>query len=480
VTSGGSTRDHGDPGDAPTVPPPLTPPVNAVRPSAAEEARTIAASTNTGTLASLTSEGDPWASFVTYGLLGGAPVLCVSNLAEHGRNLAGDRRASIAIVAPSSETDPLASGRITLAGHVAEPEGAERAAAREAHLSAVAAAKYYIDYSDFSLWVLRVERVRWVGGYGRMDSTSGREYAEAQADPVTPVSAGAVAHLNDDHAESLVTMARTLGGYPDTTAAVCTGADRYGLDLRLTTDRGMAYTRIGYAEPIDSVDELRSAAVELVRRARQVDSGRGGEPRCNTIAGMTAEPSSADRPDTWQAAFDLIRTRGHERRDEPFRLASGQLSHDYIDGKYAVDTGERLAVVSRAVADLAAANGIEFDAVGGLTMGADPLAHGVAMVTGKAWFSVRKEQKSRGREQWIEGTRLQPGTRVLLVDDVISTGGSTEIALDRVKAVGAVATGVIPMVDRGDVAARRFAQHGVPFHALVTYRDLGIEPVHDV
>ena len=65
-------------------------------------------------------------------------------------------------------------------------------------------------------------------------------------------------------------------------------------------------------------------------------------------------------------------------------------------------------------------------------MGADPLAHGVAMVTGKAWFSVRKEQKPRGREQWIEGTRIEPGTRVLLVDDVISTGGSTEIAFDRV------------------------------------------------
>ena len=102
------------------------------------------------------------------------------------------------------------------------------------------------------------------------------------------------------------------------------------------------------------------------------------------------------------------------------------------------------------------------------------------MVTGKAWFSVRKEQKKRGREQWIEGTRLQPGARVLLVDDVISTGGSTEIALGRVTAVGAVATGVIPMVDRGDVAAGRFAKHGVPFFALVSYRDLGIEPVQDV
>jgi len=188
----------------------------------------------------------------------------------------------------------------------------------------------------------------------------------------------------------------------------------------------------------------------------------------------------SDRPNTWQAAFDLIRTRGYERREEPFTLASGQLSHDYIDGKYAVDTGERLSIVSRAVADLAERTGIEFDAVGGLTMGADPLAHGIAMVTGKAWFSVRKEQKSRGREQWIEGTRLEPGTRVLLVDDVISTGGSTEIALERVVATGAVVTGVIPMVDRGDVAAKRFAKRDIAFAALVTYRDLGIEPVKDV
>ncbi|MGY4647497.1 orotate phosphoribosyltransferase [Mycobacterium sp. URHB0021] len=190
--------------------------------------------------------------------------------------------------------------------------------------------------------------------------------------------------------------------------------------------------------------------------------------------------AATERPGTWQAAFELIRDRGYEHREEPFRLASGQLSHDYIDGKYAVDTGERLGLVSRAIADLAARNGIDFDAVGGLTMGADPLALGIAMVTGKAWFSVRKEQKQRGRGQWIEGTRLQPGTRVLLVDDVISTGGSTEIAYERVTEAGAVVAGVIPMVDRGDVATGRFARHGVPFAALVTYRDLGIEPIKDV
>ena len=187
-----------------------------------------------------------------------------------------------------------------------------------------------------------------------------------------------------------------------------------------------------------------------------------------------------DRPDTWQAAFDLVRTRGHERRDEPFKLASGQLSHDYIDGKFAVDNGERLAIVSRAIVDLAAIHGIEFDAVGGLTMGADSLAIGIALATGKSWFSVRKEQKQRGHERWTEGARLEPGTRVLLVDDVISTGGSTEKALERILPLGVVVTGVIPMVDRGDVAAKRFAARGIPFAALVTYQDLGIDPVLDV
>jgi heme iron utilization protein len=274
-----ASRDHGDPGDAPSTPPPLANVANSVRPSAAEEARTIAASTNTGTLATLTADGDPWASFVTYGLLGGAPVLCVSNLAEHGRNIAADPRASIAIVAPGSRSgdgrdiqsqqDPLASGRVTLAGIVENPEGDERAAARDAHLAAVAAAKYYIDYSDFSLWVLRVQRVRWVGGYGRMDSATGEAYAAAEPDPVQPRADGAISHLNADHADALVAMAKTLGGYPDTTAATCTGADRYGLDLRVVTERGVAYTRVGYAEPIDSFDELRSATVALTRLARQ-------------------------------------------------------------------------------------------------------------------------------------------------------------------------------------------------------------------
>ncbi len=244
--------------------------VNPARPSAAEEARTIAASTNAGVLASLTPAGDPWASFVTYGLLDGAPVLCVSHMAEHGRNLAEDPRASIAIVAPATESDPLANSRITLAGVVERPAGPELTAARAAHVAAVPAAKYYIEYSDFTVWILRVDRVRWVGGYGRMDSATGQAYNDAEADPVAPHAGGAVAHLNADHADALALMARTLGGFPDTDTAQCTGADRYGLDLKVSTPRGVAYTRVGYPTRLDSADQMRAAAVELVGRAREL------------------------------------------------------------------------------------------------------------------------------------------------------------------------------------------------------------------
>ena len=94
----GSAPDHGVVDGAPSVPPPLVQTEPAPRLSPAEEARTLVAATNVAALATLTADGDPWASLITYGALDdGAPVLCLSRLAEHGRNLAGDPRASLII-----------------------------------------------------------------------------------------------------------------------------------------------------------------------------------------------------------------------------------------------------------------------------------------------------------------------------------------------------------------------------------------------
>jgi orotate phosphoribosyltransferase len=176
-------------------------------------------------------------------------------------------------------------------------------------------------------------------------------------------------------------------------------------------------------------------------------------------------------------AIKLVQTLGYERREVPFKLASGESSHDYVDGKRAVGTGESLMLVSRAVVELAKATGIDFNAVGGLTMGADALAHGVSIASGCAWFAVRKEQKPRGLEKWVEGCKLDAQSRVLLVDDVVSSGGSIQVAYKHVRDTGAIVTGVIPMVDRGELGAPWFAEQDVPYFALMTYEDLGIEPV---
>ena len=179
----------------------------------------------------------------------------------------------------------------------------------------------------------------------------------------------------------------------------------------------------------------------------------------------------------WDHALHLIKDYGYEYRDDPFRLSSGQLSHDYIDGKRAIAAGERLRVVSDAMIEHAKQQGMAFTHVGGLTMGADLLAGGIALMADAGWFSVRKEPKGHGLRKWIEGSELGPDDRVLLVDDVVTTGSSILKAYEKVSEVGAVVIGVIPMVDRGEVAWRAFADLGVPYAPLVTYDHLGIGPV---
>lgn len=181
--------------------------------------------------------------------------------------------------------------------------------------------------------------------------------------------------------------------------------------------------------------------------------------------------------DSRTSIVELVRNRGYRHSAEPFQLASGQTSHDYIDGKLAVASGADLALVAR---EIVAQTTETFDAVGGLTMGADALSHAVAVVSGCEWFSVRKEPKGRGLNRWIEGARLTRAHRVLLVDDVVTTGGSIVKAYDQVREQGATVVAVMTLVDRGEVARADFESKGVVYRALVTYRDLGIDPVGPV
>lgn len=175
-----------------------------------------------------------------------------------------------------------------------------------------------------------------------------------------------------------------------------------------------------------------------------------------------------------QSLAALVRQTGYERRDEPFQLTSGGWSHDYVDGKYAIAGGSALRQASQAVIDLL---GESFDSVGGPTMGADALAHGVALLAGCSWFSVRKEPKGHGRGAWVEGARLRPGDRVVMVEDVVSTGASLLRAAEKVSDLGAEVVAATALLDRSPAVAERFAEAGIRWAPLLTWSDLGIEPL---
>ena len=147
--------------------------------ASAHEARELVASQSSGLLATC-SAGHPWGSLVAYGPLDdGSPVLLVSRMAEHGRNLLAEPRASLVVTDLSVSDDPLACPRVTLSGHVRQPSGENAQTALAAFMAAVPHASRYARFADFTLWVLRVERVRWVGGYGRMDAIDPAAYREA-------------------------------------------------------------------------------------------------------------------------------------------------------------------------------------------------------------------------------------------------------------------------------------------------------------
>ena len=177
------------------------------------------------------------------------------------------------------------------------------------------------------------------------------------------------------------------------------------------------------------------------------------------------------------AALELIRTKGVRRFDEPVQLASGAFSDVFVDVKRALCAGDDLRVVCEAMAEVVRSAGVDFDAAGGLTLGADQFAHGIALVARRQWFVIRKQPKGRGTNQWVEGAVLGPGVRVLLVDDAVTTGGSIKQAYERVIAEGAEVVFAMTTVDRGDVAGAWFRDHGVPYEPLVSYADLGLDPI---
>jgi orotate phosphoribosyltransferase len=160
-----------------------------------------------------------------------------------------------------------------------------------------------------------------------------------------------------------------------------------------------------------------------------------------------------------------------------FTLASGRQSSIYIDARLTTMSPDGLATIGPLALQQMAEAGLAPDAVGGLTLGADPVAYAIAYASALAGapiraFTVRKEAKAHGTGRLIEGP-FRAGDRVVVVEDVITTGGSALRAIDAVQAAGATVIGVLAVVDRDEGGREAIAAAaGVPILCLTRADDI--------
>ncbi len=176
------------------------------------------------------------------------------------------------------------------------------------------------------------------------------------------------------------------------------------------------------------------------------------------------------------ALIALIRERSLKFGE--FTLVSGKKASYYLDGKQVTLDAEGARLVGEGILEFFGENMPA--AVGGMSIGADPIAASVITIAGVRGvplkgFMVRKEAKGHGTNQFIEGP-VKAGDEVVIVEDVVTTGGSSLLAIERAEAFGLKVRNVVAIIDRMEGGREAFESRGYSFSSLLTIREFGIEP----
>lgn len=192
---------------------------------------------------------------------------------------------------------------------------------------------------------------------------------------------------------------------------------------------------------------------------------------------MTA-PQHQTRENLSQLLVEAFEKKALQRGS--FVLASGKTASFYLDAKQVVLDAAGAMLVGQAVLARLQALGPLPDAVGGMSIGADPITAAVVTMAGVAGlplkgFMIRKEPKGHGLGRYLEGP-VAAGNRVVILEDVVTTGGSSLLAIDRAEEFGLRVERVVTLVDRLAGGADAFADRGIPMQSMLTIEDLGIDP----
>jgi heme iron utilization protein len=222
------------------------------------EARRLLRRARTGTIATLNREdGIPYASLANVATdVDGHPLIMVSTLAWHTRNLLEDPRASLMVAETPAAGDALTGARISVMGRF---EKIDNPAAGRRYLARHPEAAMYASFGDFDFWRLAPLRIHAVAGFGRIETLDADEVFPP-CPAMAEVEDSAIAHLNEDHAGTVLRFASRLGGKAHGAwAAAAIDAD--GMDL---TD-GTQSLRLEFPEPVTSAEALRKTLAELAR-----------------------------------------------------------------------------------------------------------------------------------------------------------------------------------------------------------------------
>ena len=239
-------------------------------PSFAERARTLVYLGRIGSLSTLSIKQPrfPFGSVMPYGLdEHGRPLFLISSMAMHTQNLHADSRASLLVTQPDASGDPLGASRVTVIGNVRAIPEPDVAQVRGLYLERYANSKYWVDFDDFSFHRMDVVDIYYVGGFGVMGWVPASEYDLAQPDPLADAAGEIVRHMNADHKDALVLLARGFAGI-ESQEATMTSVDRLGFHLRLKTQDGVRGARIAFLREVTGPAEARKVLVAMVQQAR--------------------------------------------------------------------------------------------------------------------------------------------------------------------------------------------------------------------
>ncbi|MEW6128694.1 MAG: DUF2470 domain-containing protein [Acidobacteriota bacterium] len=240
-----------------------------------KEAQAFIQSERDGMLCTLSRrlEGFPFGSIAPFALTdAGEPLILISDIAEHTRNVRADARVSF-LIQDSKAVDQQAAARATLVGYalpVSEPFIED---ARNRYLSAVPGAASYFAMHDFSLFRIHTLQVRFIGGFGNIYWIDGKEMfdrsGDAKFDAIAPHAEGICKHMNEDHEAAMIAYAKAFAATQAESARMLR-VDSYGFDL-IAIEKGMHKPlRLNFPAPVTTTEELRQATVAMVRQAQQI------------------------------------------------------------------------------------------------------------------------------------------------------------------------------------------------------------------